>query len=253
MLCDQHVVMKSEVVRQRLIESTGIDFSAYQHEELVDALDVTSSMFDSIRRATMWAAAALGLAVVVIWLAWRGDAGVLSTVLLALIALVAVGAFGGAVWVRSLGKGLETQTYDLLRVAAESAGRISDDLGRADPSPTDRQLADGLLLVAAIPALGSAVRRRLWLVGKPLAALSELVMANLFGRMTAQLEDGTRSSALVGSVAGQLENLVGGLSKLAGPILERFGRWVISPLTIVFGSVALTAAVLFMILAVKLG
>jgi hypothetical protein len=48
--------MKSEDVRRELIESTGIDFSAYQHEELVDAIDVTSSTFDSIRRATMWAA-----------------------------------------------------------------------------------------------------------------------------------------------------------------------------------------------------
>ena len=245
--------MKSEDVRQRLIDSTGIDFSAYQHEELVEAFDVTSSIFDSIRRATMWAAAALALAVVVIWLAWRGDAGVLSTILLALIALAAVGALGGAVWVRSIGKGLETQTHDLLRVAAESAGRISEDLGRADPPPTDRQLADGLLLVSAIPALGSVVRRRIWLAGRPLAGVSERVMANLFGRMTAQLEDGTRSSALVGNVAEQLENLVGGLSKLAGPILERFRRWVITPLTIVFGSVALIAGVLFVILAVKFG
>ena len=37
------------------------------------------------------------------------------------------------------------------------------------------------------------------------------------------------------------------------PILERFRRWVITPLTIVFGSLALIAGVLFAILAVKLG
>ena len=240
-------------MRQELIRSTGIDFSAYQHEELVAALDITSSMFKSIRRATVWAAAALTLAVVVIWLAWRGDAGVLSTILLALVALVAVGALGGAVWVRSLGGGLETQANDLLRVAAESAGRMSEDLGRADPPPTDRQLADGLLLVSAIPALGAVVRERVWLAGKPLAALSERVMATLFMRITAQLEDGARSSALVGNVAEQLENLVGGLSKLAGPILERFRRWVITPLTIIFGLAASIAGALFVILAVKLG
>jgi hypothetical protein len=48
--------MKSEDVRRELIESTGIDFSAYQHEELVDAIDVTSSTFDSIGGATLWAA-----------------------------------------------------------------------------------------------------------------------------------------------------------------------------------------------------
>ena len=245
--------MKTEDVRQELIESTGIDFSAYQHEELVAALDATGSMFNSIRRATMWAVAALTLAVVVIWLAWRGDAGILTTILLALIAIATAGALGGAVWVRSLGKGLETQTDDLLRVAAESAGRMNQDLSRADPPPTDRQLAVGLLLVTAIPALGAAVRQRVWLAGKPLAALSERVMAGLFGRITAQLEDGTRSSALVGNIAEQLENLVGGLSKLAGPILERFRRWVITPLTIAFGTTALLAGVLFVILAVKLG
>jgi hypothetical protein len=43
------------------------------------------------------------------------------------------------------------------------------------------------------------------------------------------------------------------LSKLAGPILERFRRWVITPLTIAFGSAALIAGVVFVILAVNLG
>ena len=213
--------MKSEDVRQRLIDSTGIDFSAYQHEELVEAFDVTSSIFDSIRRATMWAVAALMLAVVVIWLAWRGDAGILSTILLALIAIATAGALGGAVWVRSLGRGLETQASELLRVAAESAGRMNEDLSRADPPPTDRQLADGLLLVTAIPALGAAVRQRVWLAGKPLAALSERVMAGLFGRITAQLEDGTRSSALVGNIAEQLLSLIHISEPTRPPLLSR--------------------------------
>lgn len=245
--------MKSEDIRQELIKSTGIDFSAYQHEEIIDALDVTSSIFDSIRRATLWAAGALLLAVMAIWLARRGDAGALATVLLVLVAVVGVVALGGAVWVRSIGRGLETQTHELIRVAAASAGRVNEDLGRAEPPPTDRQLADGLLLVTAVPALGAAVRRRVWLAGKPLAALSERVMANLLGRITAQLKDGTRSSALVGNIAEQLERLIESLGKLAGPILDRFHRWVITPLTIVFGSVALITGVLFAMLVAKFG
>ena len=42
-------------------------------------------------------------------------------------------------------------------------------------------------------------------------------------------------------------------SSQTSPGLERFRRWVITPLTIIFGSVALIAGVLFVILAVKLG
>ena len=36
--------MGKEDIRQRLLDSTGIDFAAYQHEEFVEALDVTSSI-----------------------------------------------------------------------------------------------------------------------------------------------------------------------------------------------------------------
>ncbi|MDF1597755.1 MAG: hypothetical protein P1T08_16870 [Acidimicrobiia bacterium] len=241
--------MRSEELRQQLIDSTGIDFGAYQHEEVVDALDVTSSVLDSITRAARWASAALACVVLVIWLSVQNGGGSLRVVVLTLIGAVIVVSLGAVIWVRSLGANLEAQTGELISVTQAAAAQLQTDLVGAENPPNDRQLADGLLLVMITPAVGRAIQQRVWFLGRPLGALSERAIGNILGRMTARLEEGTFSGSAVGSIAEWTGSVLGRVRGYIQPIFRQLRRWVILPITIVLGIIIIVATIAFVVVA----
>ncbi|MDH5374051.1 MAG: hypothetical protein OEX97_13995 [Acidimicrobiia bacterium] len=241
--------MRSEELRQQLIDETGIDFASYQHEEFVDALDVTSSILQSIGRATKWASAALALVILVIWLSVQNGGGALRVVALAVIGVAIVAGFGALIWVRSLGVNLEAQIGELVSVTQSAAVQLHADLVNAENPPTDRQLADGLLLVMITPAVGRAVQGRVWLVGRPLGAMSERLVGNILCRMTARLEEETFSGSAVGSIAEWTGSVLGRVDGYLQPIFRQFRRWVIRPITAVLGFIIIVAIIVFVMVA----
>lgn len=247
---DQDGAMASNDIRQRLLDSTGIDFALYQHEEMVEALDVTSSILRSIKRAVIWSLAGSALVVLVLWLTVRADGGWVAGLVLAVIGIVSIGALAISIWVWTLGGHLKTQMGDVFRIAEASAGQMHEDLTHSDPPPTDRQLAEGLLLVTVTPALGAAVRRRVWVVGRPLAALSERMVSGLLSRATAQLDDGIGSGVAFGKVAHRLSSVIELVRGFSEPAFERFRRWVVRPVAAGLLLIAVLAGFAFIALAV---
>jgi len=241
--------MRSEELRQQLIDSTGIDFGAYQLEGIADALDVTSSVVDSITRATKWASTALACVILVIWLSVQNGGGSLRVVVLTLIGAVIVAALGAMTWVRSLGANLEAQTGELISVTQAAATQLQADLAVAENPPNDRQLADGLLLVMITPAVGRAVQQRVWLLGRPLGALSERAIGSILRRMTARLEGGTSSGPAVGSIAEWTGSVLGMVHGHVQPLFRQIRRWVILPMTIVLGIIIIVATMVFVVVA----
>jgi hypothetical protein len=245
--------MRSAAVRQQLIESTGIDFAAYRHEEMVEALDVTSALFESIRRAVVLGVALVGATGLGIWITWRGGGGLPAAIILGAVGTLTATAAAAALWVKSLGRSVDAQVATALDIAGESVARFQHDLSKTDRLPGDRQLADGFLQVVVVPALGSAIRRRVWVLGRPLAALTERATATVLGRATAGLEGSARAEAVAGGLAGRLEGIVTFVRSAVDPVVARFQRWLIRPVTIGLVAAALLLAVLFIVLAAALG
>lgn len=233
-----------------MLSATGIDFGAYRHRELIESVDVMSSVFDAIRRALLWGAAATVIMAIGVGMVLSGDGGALAGVALVLIGLIGVAALAGGVWIRTLGANLDGQAREAVRLAGRSVDRVAADLSSADNPPSDRQLADGLLRVAVLPAMGEAVKSRIWLLGRPLASAGERILGGLLGRATARLESGRAGGVLVETAAGRVGDVIALVDDGLGPVLDRFHRWLVRPLTWGLFAVALVAGVVFLVVAI---
>lgn len=242
--------MRTEDLRRELLDATGIDFGAYRHQELIESADVMSSMFDAIRRALLWAMIAALLVAVAVWIILRGDAGPIAGIVLVVIGVIGVAALTAGIWIKRLGGNLDGQAREVVRLAGRSVDQLSADLTNTDKPPSDRQLADGLLRVTVVPAMGEAVRNRVWLLGRPLASAGERILGGLLGRATARLESGSGAGSVVGTAADRIGDVIGLVGDGLDPVLNRFHRWLVRPLTWGLFGVALAAGVVFAVVAV---
>jgi hypothetical protein len=111
------------------------------------------------------------------------------------------------------------------------AGRVTADLRAGRLSIGANQLAEGLAVVAVIPAVAAATRKRAPLVGLLVAPL----IANLLTRILVALWPRSRPAGGAGISGDGVERLVAQALEAARPaILPRLGRgvrWATLPLT----------------------
>jgi hypothetical protein len=218
-------------LRAELEEATGVDFARYADRELADALTGWTGTKGIARDLLVALAVAGAVIVTAILAAWLAVSGFDPRAGLVIGGVVA--GLGAGVWSFSsrLRRRIPTEVERVIGLSERLAGRVTADLRAGRLSIGANQLAEGLAVVAVIPAVAAATRKRAPLVGLLVAPL----IANLLTRILVALWPRSRPAGGAGISGDGVERLVAQALEAARPaILPRLGRgvrWATLPLT----------------------
>lgn len=216
---------------------TGIDFSRYVDDELVDSITGWSGLLGLVRALAV--AVGTGLVVVVVCVTLAAIAEMSSDERTGLvIGGIVVGAgVAGFVFALRLRRRIPAEAGKVFDVAAASVDRVAADVAAGRLTVTAGDAARGVTLVAAIPALTRAARRRFPLVGTAAAPAVGAVLSRALMRVW---PTGSGAIPLAGleSPARRLEETLKGVRQSVLPKVATAVRWATLPLLV--GGIVLT-------------
>lgn len=223
--------MSSHAARTRadLQARTGVDFAEYIDDELVDSVTGWSGLLGIIREAALGAGVGLVLIATSIAIAWTADLSDDESAGLVIGGVVAgVGAASVTFAVR-LRRRIPAEASKVFEVAGSAVDRVARDVASGRLTVTAGDAARGLTLVAAIPALTRAARRRFPVLGLVAAPAVGAVLGRALGRVW-PAGQGTTPLTSLERPARRLEETLATVGQSALPRLATTVRWATLPL-----------------------
>lgn len=220
---------------------TGIDFAEYVDDELVDSVTGWSGLLGVVRELALSVGGGIVLAGGVIGTAFVADLDGDETIGLIVAGLMAGAGAAALTFALRLRRLVPTEVAKVFDVAAAAADRVARDVSSGRLTITAGDAARGVTLVAAIPALTRAARRRLPVLGLMVAPAVGAVLSRALVRVWPTRE-GTRPLSGLERPARRLHGTLDRVSDTVMPGIERAVRWATLPLAVA-GAVLATLGV----------
>lgn len=216
-------------IRADLQARTGVDFAEYADDEFVDAISGWSGLLGLARDLAL--AVGAGLAVIVLFVTVTvvsdlEDPQPTGVVIGGIVAAAGVAVLVFALLVR---RRIPSEVSRVFDVSERLGRRVADDLASGRLNVTVSEAARGVVMVAAIPALVRASRRRFPLVGTVVGP----VVGTLLGRAIPRLWPAGSRSASISGLEGPARRLDAALESARRAVLPRLAtgvRWATLPL-----------------------
>lgn len=218
-------------LRARLQRQTGVDFATYADDDLVDAVTGWSGLLGLVADLGLSVAAGLVVVAGAVTLAWTSGASFEAGAGIVIGGLAAGAGLAAAVFGVRARRRAPTEVGRVFDVAGAMAARVADDAaeGRLEVSPADA--ARGLTMVAAIPALTRAARRRFPLVGIVAAPVAGALLTRILARVWPSGDGHPAGSGLEGGVR-RLEQTLTSVRSTTLPRITTAVRWATLPLLV---------------------
>lgn len=223
--------MRSHAARVRadLQSRTGVDFAEYVDDDLVDSVTGWSGLLGIVGEAALSAGVGLlliiGAVVAASTFDLSGDESA-GLVIGGVVAGIGAAALTFAVRLRSR---IPAEASKVFEVAGTAVDRVARDVASGRLTVTAGDAARGLTLVAAIPALTRAARRRFPVLGLVAAPAVGAVLSRTLGRVW-PAGQGTASLSGLERPARRLEETLGTVGETALPRIATAVRWATLPL-----------------------
>lgn len=219
----------SSRTRADLHTRTGIDFSQYVDDELVDSITGWSGLLGLVKELGMSIGIGLLVAVGAIVVAVvRESSSDESTGLVigGIVTGTGVAAFTFALRLR---RRIPAEANKVFEVAGAAADRVARDVASGRLTISSGDAARGVTLVAAIPALTRAARRRFPLLGTVAAPMAGAILSRALMRVWPTGHAATPLSGLE-RPARRLEDTLRTVSQSVLPRVTTAVRWATLPL-----------------------
>lgn len=218
-------------VRADLQTRTGIDFAEYVDDELVDSVTGWSGLLGLIRELAVGVGVGVLVVATAIALAIGVDLSADQRVGLVIGGVLAGLGAAALTFALRLRRRIPAEASKVFDVAGTAADRVARDVASGRLTITAGDAARGVTLVAAIPALTRAARRRFPLVGLVAAPAVGAVMSRALMRVWPSGQGGTPLSGLE-RPARRLQDTLGKVSETVLPRIATAVRWATLPLAV---------------------
>lgn len=218
-------------VRADLQTRTGIDFAEYVDDELVDSVTGWSGLLGLIRELAVGVGVGVLVVATAIALAIGVDLSADQRVGLVIGGVLAGLGAAALTFALRLRRRIPAEASKVFDVAGTAADRVARDVASGRLTITAGDAARGVTLVAAIPALTRAARRRFPLVGLVAAPAVGAVMSRALMRVWPSGQGGTPLSGLE-RPARRLQDTLGKVNETVLPRIATAVRWATLPLAV---------------------
>lgn len=217
-------------VRGELEQATGIDFAGYADPELVDALTGWTGALGVVRDLAVSLAAVLAVGIVAMVAAWQLVTGFdprAGVVIGGIVAGLGVGAW---VFTTRIRRRIPTEVERVIDLSGRLVDRVGDDMRTGRLSVGANQVAEGLALVAVVPALTRVTRRRIPVVGLVIAPLIGNLLTRILVAVWPRSGTGGAIGLGGGGAARMVDQALDSARSSIMPRLDRGVRWATLPL-----------------------